>query len=168
MNWPTPIRVVGVGSPLADDALAWEVVRELREREGLRPQIESYMVEGGEGILNLLDGQGTLFLVDAVRIVTEPGTIHRFEWPDDRIEVLRPGSTHDLRPAEALRLASVLGIAPPRVIVFGIEVQRVGPQPGLSRPVMTAIPELVRRLVNELETHPITEGNSSDLLAQEP
>jgi len=27
MSWPRPIRVVGVGSPLGDDAVAWEIVR---------------------------------------------------------------------------------------------------------------------------------------------
>ena len=112
MSWPGPIRIVGVGSPLGDDALAWEVVRNLREQHGLPREIEYHLVEGGQRILDVLDGRGTLLLVDAVVASTRPGTIHRFEWPDDRIASLRPGSTHDLRPAEALRLASVLGIAP--------------------------------------------------------
>jgi hydrogenase maturation protease len=161
MNWPRPIRVVGVGSQLGDDALAWEVVRDLRDQE-LRPGIEFYMVEGGQRILDVLDGRGTLLLVDAVGASTRPGTIHRFEWPDQRVEALRPGSTHDLRPAEALRLAAVLGIAPPRVIVFGIEAETIDPKPGLSQPVKAAAAELVRQLVDELKVGPIIEGYSSD------
>jgi len=167
MSWPSPIRVVGVGSPLGDDALAWEVVRDLRERQGLRPEIEFHMIKGGQRILDVLDGRGTLLLVDAVGPSTRPGTIHRFEWPDDRIETLRPGSTHDLRPAEALRLASVLGIAPQRAVIFGIEAESTDPQPGLSQPVMAALPELVRRLVDELETGPIVEGISPSPAGQE-
>ena len=151
MIWPHPIRVVGVGSPHGDDALAWAVVRDLREQQGLPPEIEFYMVEGGQRILDLLDGRGTLFLVDSVGASTTPGTIHRFDWPDQRIANLRPGSTHDLRPAEALRLAAALGIAPPRVLVFGIEIESLGPAPGLSPSVMAAVPELVRRLAVELE-----------------
>ena len=150
MIWPHPIRVVGVGSPHGDDALAWAVVRDLREQQGLPPEIEFYMVEGGQRILDLLDGRGTLFLVDAVGASTGPGTIHRFEWPDQRVEALRPGSTHDLRPAEALRLAEALGIAPPRVVVFGIEGATIAPQSGLSQAVLAAVPQLVRRLAAEL------------------
>ncbi len=167
MNWPRPIRVVGVGSPLGDDALAWEVVRNLRDRPGLRPEIEVYIVEGGQRILDVLDGRGTLLLVDAIAAGRRPGTIHRFEWPDSRVEALRPGSTHDLRPAEALRLAEALGIAPPRVIVFGMEIESLNPQPGLSQSVMAAVPELVRCLVEELEGSLIVEGNSPEPVGEE-
>jgi hydrogenase maturation protease len=150
MSWPLPIRVVGVGSPLGDDALAWEAVRTLRERQGWRPEIEVYLVEGGQRLLDVLDGRGTLLLVDAVASDAKPGTVHRFAWPDRRIEALRPGSTHDLRPAEALRLAEVLGIAPSRVIVFGMEMENFGPLPGLSQTVMAALPDLVECLIEEL------------------
>jgi hydrogenase maturation protease len=167
MSCPHPIRVVGVGSPLGDDALAWEVVQNLRERPELRPDVEVYIVAGGQRILDVLDGRGTLLLVDAVATGARPGTIHRFEWPDGRVEAMRPGSTHDLRPAEALRLAAALQIAPPRVVVFGIEVDNVDPQPGLSPFVIAAVPELVRRLVEELEGGPIVERNSPEPAGEE-
>ena len=135
---------------MGDDALAWEVVRQLRERQDSRRDIEVHLVEGGQRILDVLDGRGTLLLVDAVGAKAGPGTIHRFEWPDPRVEALRPGSTHDLRPAEALRLAAALGIAPPRVVVFGMEVESLDPRSGLSPSVMASVPELVRQLVEEL------------------
>jgi hydrogenase maturation protease len=151
MSWPLPIRVVGVGSPRGDDAVAFEAIRKLRERPGLPPGIEFFMVEGGQRVLELLDARGTLVLVDAVAAGDKPGMIYRFDWPDESIENLRPGSTHDLRPAEALRLAAALGIAPPRVLVFGIEIESLGHAPGLSPSVMAAVPELVRRLAVELE-----------------
>jgi hydrogenase maturation protease len=139
----------------------------LRQRQALFPEVELYVVEGGQRILDLLDGRGSLLLVDAVGASTSPGTIHRFEWPDQRVEALRSGSTHDLRPAEALRLAAALGIAPPRVVVFGIEAETIDPQPGLSQSVMVAVPELVRRLVKELEAGPIVKGNSSEPAGEE-
>jgi hydrogenase maturation protease len=154
MNGPRPLRVVGVGSPLGDDALAWEVIHKLREWPGLSPDIEMYLVEGGQRLLDVLDGCGTLLLVDAMSAGTRPGTIHRFEWPDGRVEALRPGSTHDLRPAEALRLAAALGIAPPHTVVFAMEVESLDPQPRLSYPVTAAVPTLLRQLVEELEDRP--------------
>ena len=157
MSWPRPICVVGVGSPLGDDAVAWEIVRRLRERPGLPPEIEFSLVEGGQRILDLLDGKGTLVLVDAVAAGVKPGTIQRFDWPDQRVEALRPGSTHDLRPAEALRLASALGIAPPCVVVFGIGIESLDQQPALSRSIMAVVPELVRRLQLELEENTVAQ-----------
>jgi hydrogenase maturation protease len=147
MSWPQPIRVIGVGSPHGDDALAWEVVRHLREQ---RPDIEMHIVDGGQRLLDLLDGRGTLLLVDAVAAGTTPGTMHCLEWPDQSAQVMRPGSTHDLRLAEALRLATALGSVPPRVVVFGMEIESSAPQAGLSPPVLAALPELVRRLMEVL------------------
>jgi hydrogenase maturation protease len=152
MTCPRPVRVVGVGSPRGDDGLAWEVVRRLRNRTDVPPGIELHMVEGGHHLLDVLDGRGTLLLIDAVVTMAQPGTIHRFEWPDERIEALRPGTTHDLRPAESLRLAAALGIAPSRAVVFGVEVQSTDPQPGLSPSVAAAVPDLVQRLADELNT----------------
>ena len=56
MSWPRPIRIVGVGSPLGDDRLGWEAIRNLRERGNLPPDIELHMLEGGQRLLDLLDG----------------------------------------------------------------------------------------------------------------
>jgi hydrogenase maturation protease len=167
MNWPRPIRIVGVGSPLGDDALAWEVVRNLRQRQGLPSDVEVYMVEGGQRLLDRLDGRGTLFLIDALVAGTRPGTIHRFVWPHPSIEALRPGSTHDLRPAEALRLAEALGIAPPHIVVFGIEVESLAPQAGPNPSVMAAVPELVQRLVQEWQGSSTIEEDSPEPIGRE-
>lgn len=150
MSGPYPIRVVGCGSPVGDDALAWEVVRQLRAAVGTRPGLELHSVEGGQRLLDLLDGQGALLLVDGLAPQGKPGTIQRFVWPDRRVEVLRPGTTHHLRPPEALHLAATLGLLPARVVIFGIEVESLAPQGGLSAAVAAAVPELVRRIVQEL------------------
>lgn len=147
-----PIRVVGVGSPMGDDALAWEAVRVLKQWRQLPPGIEIYRIEGGQRLLDALDGRGTLILVDAIAAGAKPGTIHRLKWPDERIEALRPGSTHDLRPAEALRLAAILGIVPPRVIVFAMEIESIEPLSGLSSAVTDAMPRMVQCLLEELES----------------
>jgi hydrogenase maturation protease len=152
MSWPRPIRIVGVGSPLGDDALGWEAVRLLRERPEWIPDAEVYQVEGGQRILDLCDGHGTLLVIDAIVSGGKPGTIYRFEWPDSRIESLRSGSTHDLRPAEALRLAEALGMAPGRIVIFGMEMESKTALSGLSHSVQAALPQLVRYLVEELES----------------
>jgi hydrogenase maturation protease len=144
-----PIRVVGCGSPHGDDALGWEIIRLLRH-EDLPAEVELHAAEGGHQILDVIDGQGTLVLVDAMASVTAPGTVHRYVWPDLPVESLRPGTTHHLRPAEALRLAAALGLLPPRVIVWGIEAESFEAQTDLSTAIAIAVPELVRRITEEL------------------
>ena len=122
-----PIRVVGVGSPCGDDALGWEVIRQLRPRLRDRPDIELHVLKGSHRLLDILDGRGTLLVVDATATGNAPGTIHGFEWPEPRIEALRPDSTHHVQPAEVLRLARAVGFLPPRVMIFGIEIECLDP-----------------------------------------
>jgi hydrogenase maturation protease len=150
MKWSFPIRVIACGSPYGDDALAWEVVRRLESQMDGESGVELHVVEGGQRLLDLLDGRGALLLVDALAPAGAPGTIHRFEWPDPRLDRLRPGSTHHLRPAEALQLASTLGLLPPQVVIFGLEVAQVEPATDLSATVAAAMPEFIRRIASEL------------------
>jgi hydrogenase maturation protease len=144
MSLPRPIRVVGCGSALGDDALGWEVVRRLRAQ--CLCAVELHVAENGHRILDVLDGDGTLIVVDAVSSGGPPGTIHRFDWPHQGVQFLRPGSTHALSPATALRLAATLGMLPPRVIVFGVEVESLGATVGLSGRVTSALPDLMQRI----------------------
>jgi hydrogenase maturation protease len=151
MTWPRPVRVVGVGGPAGDDAAAWEVVRRARGEKEWGGEIEFHAVEGGQGLLDVLDGRGTLLLADALAPGVGAGTTLRLEWPDARLGTLRPGTTHHLRPAEALRLAQALGLLPPRVVIWAVAGESFAPRPGLSPAVAAAVPELVRRMVAELE-----------------
>ena len=149
MGLRRPVRVVGVGSPQGDDALGWEVIRRLREAEMKSAGVELHIAEGGQGLLDWLDGRGSLVIVDAIG-GDRPGTIHRIEWPDPRLETLWSGSTHGLRPSETLELAGVLGVLPPRVVIFGIEAAAWEPGSGMSDAVAEAVPILVERIRKEL------------------
>jgi hydrogenase maturation protease len=149
MSKPRPIRVVGIGSPMGDDAVAWEVVARLRQREWPH-DIELWTLEGGQRLLDILDGRGRLILVDALAPAGNPGAIRRFDWPDSGVEVLRPGSTHDLRPAAVLELAAMLGLLPAQVSIHAVEGEGFAPETGLSAKVRAAVGELVRRIGGEL------------------
>jgi hydrogenase maturation protease len=161
MSWPRPIRVVAIGSPWGDDALAWEVLWQLRPWIGDRADIEMHAFAGGQRLLDVLDGQGTLLVIDAAVTADAPGTIHCFEWPEPRIEAMRPGSTHHVLPAVALRLADALGLLPPRVMVFGIEIEHLDLSQGLSPSVAAAVPALVRRIVNLVENPEMSRSGAA-------
>ncbi len=158
MTLPRPVRIVGSGSDWGDDALAWEVIAQLRLQVGERPDLELFAVHGIEQILGLLDARGTLIIIDAVLSGAPAGTIHRFDWPDRRLRPRRGGSTHGLDAGTVLDLAAALGVLPARVVVFGLEAQ-CGEAPRaecsqLSGPVRAAVPELVRRIAREVASAP--------------
>lgn len=152
-NAPSPLRVVGVGSPQGDDAVGWEVLRLLQARVTQRRGIEFYVVDGGQQLLDLLDGKGTLLIIDAVLGADPPGTVLRLEWPEARLEALAPGSTHGLRPTEALQLAAVLGLLPSRVVIYGIATHALEPEVGLSQAVARALPTAVQSIEAELNAY---------------
>lgn len=151
MSAQGPVRIVAVGSAYGDDAVAWNVIEELRASLKDSSLIEAHRVDGGQRLLDLIDGRGVLVLVDAVQSGGIPGTVHCFTWPDPRIQTLRPGSTHEVSLAEALRLAETLGLAPRRVIVFGVEIAQPCPLPGLSAQALAAIPEVVAAITREVD-----------------
>jgi hydrogenase maturation protease len=150
MDWPKPVRIIGVGSPHGDDALAWEVVGQLRGLCGELPDVEYHVVGGGQRLLDLLDGEGSVLLIDAIAGANEPGMVQRFDWPDARLDTLQPGSTHGLRPAETLQLAAALGVLPRKVVIFGIQVLGCETGAGLSAAVAAALPQVVQRVASEL------------------
>jgi hydrogenase maturation protease len=151
MSWPAPIRIVGIGSPHGDDALGWEAVRMLRERIGERPGVETYLANGGQRLLELLDGRGTLLVIDAMQSGAAPGTIHRLKWPDPRLESMLARSTHDLGLVDALNLAHTLFIAPACTIVVAMEMESAKLNQGLSEAVQEQLEKLVGLIGQTLE-----------------
>ncbi len=149
MSLPRPIRLIGVGSPHGDDAVGLEVIRRLRELAVVQAGVELRVAQGGQCLLDHLDGLGSLVVIDAAA-GDRPGTIHRLEWPDPRLQRFRPASTHGLGVAEALDLAAVLGVLPSAVVVFGVEATSLEAGHGLSAPVAAVIPELIERIRAEL------------------
>jgi hydrogenase maturation protease len=151
MSLPRPIRIVGCGGPRGDDAAGWAAIDRLRDQLGRAVAgVSLHHAAGGPDILELLDGRGTLILVDAVSSGAAPGTIHRLEWPNPRLITLRPRSSHDLGPVAALDLASVLDRLPPRVILYGLEAAGLRSCPTLTEVVAAALPLLVGDILDEI------------------
>lgn len=150
MNWPLPLRVFGLGSPHGDDAVAWHVIEALRRLPDLDGRVELRRLDGSQRLLDQLDGQGTLVVIDAMRGGQPLGSVLRLEWPDRRLERLRPATSHDLGLNAALELAQTLGTLPELVVIYGIEAGDCAPGAALSPAEAAAADELARRLAAEL------------------
>jgi hydrogenase maturation protease len=154
-----PIRVVGCGSPFGDDALGWVLVDRLNDR-GWGPYVELYRVQGGQALLTQLDGRGSLVLIDALAPGGNPGRIVRLGSADPRLLVLRPGSTHDICPGEAIRLAEALGLLPEHAVIWGVEGEQFEAETALSPAVSSALHEVEHMVENEIETLSAGSGHS--------
>ena len=150
----TYLRVLGIGSPFGDDQLGWEVVKLLQQRPTLQAFIPNqlqllYCDRPGMHLLELMREAQTVFLIDAVKTGDQIGTIHRFQ-NDEIAAVTTSLSTHGLGVAEAMKIGETLQILPPKVLLYGVEIDDVQLQFTRSEPIDQAIETLVIRLESDI------------------
>lgn len=149
------IKVIGLGNGFrGDDAVGNLIARELLPYQ--YPGVS--IVEGGLSGLNLLEEMKNthkVILIDAVFGQTGDGTIHRFTIPQD-LETFRTftwstsaASSHGFGVGEALTLAETLGVLPPQVVIYGIELGTLATGVPLSPRVADAMHQVVRRIAQE-------------------
>lgn len=154
---PTGVRseenvlIVGCGNAnRGDDAAGLLVARHLRAL-GVQAQEQSgealALIESWKGIQQEQD----VILVDAVVTGAPPGTIT--VWDARTAPVIGDFfrcSTHSFGVAEAVELARILDLLPPRLLIYGIEGSQfdVGSEP--SPEVLRAVKEVAQRIALEV------------------
>ena len=151
------VRVIGIGNSFAgDDAVGIHVVRKLKEYS--LPEIE--LLEAGLDGLSLLDDFAAIergIVIDAVQSSHDAGTIIRLEIPRDLNQLSeftwssKTSSTHAFGLEEALTLGNTLGMLPPLLTIYGIELGQLTQGGPLSAKVSESIETVVAQIMNELE-----------------
>ena len=146
------VRIVGCGNPDAGDDAAGLVAVD-RVRSLVPSDVDVVTAPTALHVLDLLDGAGTVVLVDAMRTTDgarDPGAVVRAESGADGLPAtLRSSlSSHGLGLAEVVGLAAALGPVP-RVVFLGVEVGDVRAGRGLSPAVDAALPAFVEAIVLE-------------------
>ncbi len=149
------IKIIGLGNWLrGDDAIGNLVARKLHHFHNPTTSV----IEGGSAGLHLLDemeGVHTLILIDAVFSHSPEGTIHRLMVPQDMGKIRQLAwstsgtSTHDFGLGEALTLAETLGVLPPHMVIYGIEIGTVETGAPVSPTVAQAMHTVVNRIATE-------------------
>ncbi|MCL9684937.1 hydrogenase maturation protease [Legionella maioricensis] len=153
------IKVLGIGSPFGDDQAGWKVADALKQHLAMHPNITQWVsIEShdrpGARLIELMSGARTVFIIDAVKSGSEPGTVHRFK-NDDIIKSENRLSTHDMGIAQALQLGSALNDLPDNIILYGIEIDLIVFESTLSHPVEQAIEHVAIQLKDEIiRTYP--------------
>jgi len=150
----TPVLVLGLGNVVCTDdgagiAAIHKLIREYAMPEGV------VALDGGTlglSLLPLVDSADQVILVDAVNAEGPPGTQVRIEGDEVAPTVYERLSPHQIGVADLLAGASLLDRYPGRVVILGVVPKSI--ELGLERTpdVEAAIPELVRRVVEELTT----------------
>lgn len=155
-----PVRIIGVGNLFrGDDAAGVLAARRLQALVGDRAEVIEAELAGLD-VLDLMAAASTVILIDAARSGRPAGTIHRLDASAGPISAdLFPHSTHVLNAVDAIEMGRTLGLLPPRVIVYGLEVGDTTAGNGLSPVVAGALDQVVERVLCELEGLSCTNGS---------
>jgi hydrogenase maturation protease len=139
------LLIVGLGNPLmADDGAGQAVVGRL-ERNTLPPGLRLLIVEGDVlGLAELWCGEAAVWIVDAIQGPLAPGTLHAIEHEDLLEMPAARQSSHHPDLGESLRwlLHGHPEMANVRFRLYGIEVDAVQPEVGLSQAAAAAVSRL--------------------------
>jgi hydrogenase maturation protease len=147
--------VIGLGSPdRGDDAVGGVVARAVSARLA---GVEVVDHEDPTALLDLWVGHSPVVVVDAVVSGAPAGTLHGLETGSAGEPVSTRawahgsrGGTHAIGLAEVVELARALGRLPGRLVVVGVEVERLDHGAPLSSAVAAAVPAAAERVAAAL------------------
>lgn len=145
--------IIGLGSDFGDDRLGWIVAEQLAKR---LPSCAVAGVRSPAELLDRLESVNRLHIIDACRGAGPAGTIVRFDWPIEHRDEFQFSGTHDLGLAASLELAERLGLLPPRVTIWGVDLaNHLNCLPETYRAELTpeidaTLPHLITRIVAEV------------------
>lgn len=155
----SPALVIGLGrDDRADDGFG-PAVAEAVSRRGL-PGVSVLVHEDPTALIDLWHGRDLVVVVDAVRSGAPAGTLHRLVTSEGG-PPLAPsawaaagrGGTHAFGLAEAVELGRALHRLPARLVVVGVEAERLDHGAPLSPPVAAAVGTAVAQVLEELDSH---------------
>lgn len=117
----TRALIVGVGSHYGDDRAGWLILDRLQEL-GFH-DCELRRVSNPADILDFMEQRQRLVICDACQGAGQPGSIHCWSWPTDRLLARHAHGTHDMGLSEVLELATGLGLNPSSVEIWAVEGQ---------------------------------------------
>jgi hydrogenase maturation protease len=145
------IVVAGVGEPYRrDDGCGPAVVAALRGRVPPTVRLVERVAEP-TALLDLWDGAGLVFVVDAMRSGAAPGTVRRLD--SSEVAAVAPAgrttSSHGLSVRDAVELGRALGRMPGRLVLYLVEAGELGQGEAISPAVARGVGEAADRIVAE-------------------
>ena len=144
--------VLGVGNKLmSDEGVGVHVIERFAERYILPGEVQ--VLDGGTLGLDLLfylEGIENLLLVDAAETGREAGTMIRLEGEQVPAFMSMKISPHQMGVPDMLAAARMKDIYPERIVMWGIQPERIKLDLELSPLLASKVDPLVEKLVEEL------------------
>jgi hydrogenase maturation protease len=146
------IHVIGIGNLLrGDDAAGIEVARRVRARVARGDVTVTELAGDQLALLDTWTGAKAVYIVDAVRSGSRPGSVYRFDAAGPLDPPFRGRGTHTFSLADVIELARVLGRLPSRLLGYGIEGQAFELGEPLSPAAAAAVDAVAEELLRMLE-----------------
>ncbi len=146
-----PIMVIGVGNLIQmDDGVGIHTLREL-EKLDLPEEVELF--DGGTlgiDLMPFIEGREKLIFIDSVKAEEKPGTIFKFEPDDLNYDDAPKTSVHQIGLIESLQMISMIGKAPDKIVIFGVQPKTINWGEELTPEIQSAIPKLIPHLLQEI------------------
>lgn len=147
------IAIAGIGSPLGDDQVGWEVIRLLLQNPRIKKANAIFTDILDRPQLNLchfFEKAEHFYLIDAMKNNQALGTITQLH-AQDILQTSRLLSTHGFGVTQALKLADSLGLLPKHLVIYGIEIGPKQPEGStLHYTVAAAAEKLAQRLLEDI------------------
>ena len=143
--------VMGIGSKFrGDDEIGLIAVESVESRLGSRDI--DFCVQSDDPARIILEwtGRSEVIVVDAVRMDSTPGTIHRVDVNKSTVAPRSRTSSHGNALGDAIELARKLDALPQTTIVIGLEPENTTLGSSLSESCKNSLAELDEKIVEEL------------------
>ncbi len=149
------LKVIGLGSPFADDQVGWLLIDSLRQTEKLQPYLNGKLEllaidRPGAGLLSQLADQKRVIIIDAVVTGADLGRLHSWSDPVALESCCSSLSSHGFGLAQALMLGRQLGSLPEQMLILGVEIDPVAIDVDVSLLLQQKIPFLNAQIVEKL------------------
>ena len=148
------MKIFAVGNSFYGDDGVGSVVLDRIGKEGLFPGAETF--DAHTDALSLVDrlAPGELnVVIDAARMGLEPGQVAGFQPAEVKLKIRSDHlSMHGFGLAETFAIAEQLGTLPERVLIIGVEPERIEIDCGLSDAVASAVPQIISIIQAEVQS----------------
>jgi len=146
------VKIFAVGNSLyGDDGIGKAILDQLQSDECFS---ESEFYDANTDALSLIDrfsSDGLNIILDAAKMGENPGKICKFTPADVALKIRWDHlSLHGFGLAETFEMAKNIGAMPEKVVIIGIEPEKIEIGKGLSESVKNAIPEVIQIIEEEM------------------
>lgn len=151
------VVVLGIGNILlSDEGVGVRAIEALRQRFELPAEVE--VIDGGTSAMELLDELSRarlLIVVDAVKAGRPPASIVHLTGAEVPVFFRSKLSPHQIGLSDVLASLDLLGEAPQKTIIVGVEPVSLRLGMELSAEVQAIMPDVLELLVADLRSHGI-------------